>query len=37
MEFIEALNILNNTSLNKDGSIKTLGCEIRLLSSFNKF
>ena len=36
--YSEALNILNNTSLNKDGSIKTLGCEmLRLLSSFNNY
>jgi hypothetical protein len=36
--YSDALNLLKNTSLKKDGSIKTLGCEmLRLLSSFNNY
>ena len=36
--YSDALNILQNTNLNKDGSVKKLGCEmLRLLSSFNNY
>ena len=36
--YSEALNLLENTTFNKDGSIKKLGCEmLRLLSSFNNY
>jgi len=36
--YSEALNLLDNTTFNKDGSINKLGCEmLRLLSSFNNY